>query len=155
VAPDIDWRWPLRAKLEREFDPLVRCGKVRLWSHPISEPRESFCGPHVFVFLPGGMDGNGCARSTGAGLPVIATDQVTSAHEFIRNGENGFYCPAGNPESLAEKMNWFLNHKSEFSQMSYAARKSIENYRSDFGAASLVEYLHGIRNGNHRRVPAL
>jgi glycosyltransferase involved in cell wall biosynthesis/peptidoglycan/xylan/chitin deacetylase (PgdA/CDA1 family) len=140
---------PLRAKLEREFDPLVRCGKVRfMGAIPYQNRARAFVGRHVFVF-PSRWDGWGMVvpEALAAGLPVIATDQVTSAHEFIRNGENGFIVPAGNPESLAEKMNWFLNHKSEFSQMSYAARKSIENYRSDFGAASLVEYLHGIRNG--------
>ena len=41
-------------------------------------------------------------ESFAAGVPVIATDMVGSALEFIRDGENGFVFPANRPEKLSQ-----------------------------------------------------
>jgi peptidoglycan/xylan/chitin deacetylase (PgdA/CDA1 family) len=79
-----------------------------------------------------------------SGLPAISADPVTSAHEYISNGENGFIVPARDSDSLADKMLWFLNNTSSYAVMSRAARKSIENYRADLGAERLVSYLRNL-----------
>ena len=42
-----------------------------------------------------------------SGLPVITTP-VGAMPEVIRDGENGFLCPVGNPDALAEKMEHLL-----------------------------------------------
>jgi glycosyltransferase involved in cell wall biosynthesis len=45
-----------------------------------------------------------------AGLPVVATNQVISAHEFIKNEINGLIIPSEDVSALAEKMAYFIRH---------------------------------------------
>jgi glycosyltransferase involved in cell wall biosynthesis len=59
---------------------------------------------HADIFvLPSRYDGWGVVinEALGAGLPVIASDQVGAAHDLVRHGENGFIFPAGDKQQLA------------------------------------------------------
>jgi len=76
-----------------------------------------------------------------AGLPVVATDQVIAAHEFVRNGINGFLIPANDCKALADKMAYFLRHPEKISQMAMAAREAFREYRPEVGARKLVDFL--------------
>ena len=64
-----------------------------------------FAQADVFV-LPSRYDGWGVVvnQALGAGLPIIASDQVGAAHDLVREGENGFTFPAGDANALASAM---------------------------------------------------
>jgi peptidoglycan/xylan/chitin deacetylase (PgdA/CDA1 family) len=79
-----------------------------------------------------------------AGLPVVATDQVISAHEFVRNGVNGFIIRSQDPSALAEKMEYFIRNPETIPEMSVAARKSLESYRPELGAEKLLRFLNDV-----------
>ncbi len=147
--PDSGWHLtlvgdgPLRKNLETEFADLVFCGKISFVGDiPYIHRAMAFAERHVFLF-PSRWDGWGMVlpEALAAGLPVVSTDRVTSAHEFIKDGVNGFIIPADSSEALADKMRWFLENTPVHATMSRAARKSIENYRPDLGADTLVAFL--------------
>ncbi len=153
--PETGWRLalvgdgPLRSKLERRFAPNIREGRVRfLGAIPYQNRAGVFAGSHVFI-LPSRWDGWGMVvpEALAAGLPVVSSDQVISAREFITDGENGFIVPAENPDALAGKMRWFIQNAASCSRMSKAARKSIEGYNPDSGAATLVAFLRRLGAG--------
>jgi glycosyltransferase involved in cell wall biosynthesis len=57
------------------------------------------------------------AEAMAAGLPVIASDQVIAAHEFINVGDNGFLIPANDSKALADKMSYLIQNSENISQM--------------------------------------
>jgi peptidoglycan/xylan/chitin deacetylase (PgdA/CDA1 family) len=79
-----------------------------------------------------------------AGRPVISSDHVISAHEFIQNGINGFLVPKEDPPALAEKMRFFLTHPESIPTMGSAARNSLIDYRPEVGAERLAAFLSRI-----------
>ena len=137
---------PLRAQLERQFahswfnDRVKFVGEV-----PYKDRASIFAGKHVFI-LPSRWDGWGMVvpEALAAGLPVISTNGVISAHEFIRNGENGFIIPVDDPEALKEAMSWFIRNSSVIPEMGLAARESLRDYRPEVGAEKLVGFLSTI-----------
>ena len=125
---------PLRDELLRRADGLqaVRfAGTV-----PYERRTAAFEGQHVFVF-PSRWDGFGMVipEALAAGLPVVTTDQVMSAWDFVRDGVNGFICPADRADRLAERMRWFLDNPHRIGPMSQAARDALSAYRPELGAA--------------------
>ncbi|MBI5046056.1 MAG: glycosyltransferase family 4 protein [Candidatus Niyogibacteria bacterium] len=53
--------------------------------------------------------GNSFIEAMAAGLPVVATP-VGGIVDFLKDGETGLFCETGNPKSIAEKINTFLNN---------------------------------------------
>jgi glycosyltransferase involved in cell wall biosynthesis/peptidoglycan/xylan/chitin deacetylase (PgdA/CDA1 family) len=138
---------PLKSKLEKDFTSYRLRGRVSFaGSIPYSKRAGAFAGKHIFV-LPSRWDGWGMVlpEALASGLPVISTDRVMSAHEFVRNGENGFIVPAEDVDALADRMLWFLKNTSSYSRLSAAARESLKNYTADFGAEILIRYLRELR----------
>jgi len=159
LLPDKKWELtlagdgPLRNLLEKEFAKRWDNERVRFIGEVPYEKRSSiFDGKHVFVF-PSRWDGWGMVvpEALAAGIPVISTDQVISAHEFIRNGENGFIVPTEDPQSLANSMKWFVQNKVSIQAMGIAARQSLEDYRPEVGAERLVQFLLNLV-GNQQKV---
>jgi len=137
---------PLRAKFESEFLNHWNRDQVRFFGQiPYQDRASVFDGEHVFVF-PSRWDGWGMVvpEALAAGLPVISTDQVISAHEFIQNGVNGFLIPKEDPPALAEKMRFFITHPEFIPTMGSAARHSLIDYRPEIGAERLVTFLSKI-----------
>jgi peptidoglycan/xylan/chitin deacetylase (PgdA/CDA1 family) len=134
---------PLRTKFESEF--LNRWGRNQvsfLGQVPYSDRASVFNGEHVFVF-PSRWDGWGMVvpEALAAGRPVISSDHVISAHEFIQDGINGFLVPKEDPPALAEKMKFFIAHPESIPAMGSAARYSLIDYRPEIGAERLVTFL--------------
>jgi glycosyltransferase involved in cell wall biosynthesis/peptidoglycan/xylan/chitin deacetylase (PgdA/CDA1 family) len=139
---------PLSRKLERKFRESFSAQQVIFGGEiPYEKRQEAFRQKHVFVF-PSRWDGWGMVvpEALAAGLPVIATDRVISAHEFIRNGSNGFIVPTENPQALAEKMEYFIHHCGEVAKMGAAARRSVLDYLPEKGAERLVNFLKDLVN---------
>ncbi len=137
---------PLRARFESEFLSRWDRGQVRfLGQVPYPDRSTMFDGEHVFIF-PSRWDGWGMVvpEALAAGRPVISSDHVISAHEFIQNGVNGFLIPKEDPLALAEKMGFFITHPESISIMGSAARRSLVDYRPEIGAERLVTFLSKI-----------
>jgi len=134
---------PLRRKLEREFAQSFPRERVIFRGEVSYEKRhEAFSGHHIFVF-PSRWDGWGMVvpEALAAGLPVVATDQVIAAHEFIQDGINGFVIPVNDPGALAEKMAYFIRYPGNIYQMALAGRERIKEFRPEVGAEKLMKFL--------------
>ena len=144
---------PLRANLERDFAQHWDQSRVQFIGQVPYEDRASvFAGKHVFVF-PSRWDGWGMVvpEALAAGLPVISSDAVISAHEFINNGENGFITPSGNAQTFAKRMAFFIENRSAIPRMGLAARQSLESYRPDIGGRKLVTFLQALDERNRTK----
>lgn len=57
---------------------------------------------------------------------VCITSDETGIAPFIKNGNNGFVCKAGDDEDLYEKINWILLHKNRLKDIGKMARITYE-----------------------------
>lgn len=57
----------------------------------------------------------------------IVSDSVGTA-DYIIDEENGFVCETGNPDHLAEKMKWVIEHKDKLKSIGERARDIYEQY---------------------------
>lgn len=79
------------------------------------------------------------------GMPVIAT-AVSGIPEVIQDNVTGFLIPAGNEESLAEKLEWVLGYPKEaaeigrrarvFVQQFFTPERYVDNYKKIFEEAA-------------------
>lgn len=148
--PDSGWTLdiygdgPLREPLE------ALCRKVRkpIRFHglmPYDRKHEVFRGKHCFVFSTR-WDGWGMVlpEALAMGLPVITTDQAMSAHDFIRDGENGRIGPAEDEEFLASAMLNAMSTRHTLTAQSIAAKKALLNYTPENGANRLIGLLSDV-----------
>jgi glycosyltransferase involved in cell wall biosynthesis len=85
-------------------EPVRRRVRYAGFQAPDALP-QLFAQADVFV-LPSRHDGWGVVvnQALGAGLPIIASDQVGAAHDLVRENENGFTFPASDANALAAAM---------------------------------------------------
>jgi glycosyltransferase involved in cell wall biosynthesis len=74
------------------------------------------------------------------GLPVITTDRAGAA-DLIQQGVNGLIVPAGDPDALAETLNWCMTHRSELQAMRQAALETAAKWQWSDYRRSLIENL--------------
>ncbi|MBS7814906.1 glycosyltransferase family 1 protein [Wohlfahrtiimonas chitiniclastica] len=110
---------------QEQLDALLN---EKLFEYPgyVSNIQDWIHQSSVFV-LPSYREG--VPRSTqeamAIGRPVITTD-VPGCRETVINGVNGFLVPKWNPEALAEKMLYFIEHPVKINEMGQASRKMAE-----------------------------
>lgn len=97
---------------------------------------------HVFV-LPSYREG--LPRSTqeamAIGRPVITTD-VPGCRDTVIDGVNGFLVPKWNPQALAEKMIYFIEHPEQVRMMGDQSHKiAIEKFDAEKVNQRLLEIL--------------
>ena len=139
---------PLRKKMETKFTEHFQDGRVKFIDEISYETRSSlFSKHHVFVF-PSRWDGWGMVlpEAMACGLPAIVTDKVISAHDFIREGENGFIITANDCVMLADKMNWFLKNRTAIPSMGQHARQSLKDYKPETSAEKFIDFLSEIND---------
>ena len=89
----------LRPALERRGD-VTLLGQVEG-----DQLLEAYAAADVFALLsrrePWGVVVNEAAAS---GLPLVLSDRVGAAHDLLRDGENGFLVPAGDPAPAARAL---------------------------------------------------
>ena len=73
-------------------------------------------------------------------LPIIITKN-TGGEDLIKEGETGFLVPVGNPEAIAEKIEWFLSNKYKIQEMGYAAARHAGNYTWEKYSNTIIETL--------------
>ncbi len=75
------------------------------------------------------------------GKAVVATRTGVTA-EYVADGENGLLVSPGDPDTLAEKIQWLLEHNSERQRMEACAAQSGQQY----GVEAYCLGLQGILN---------
>jgi glycosyltransferase involved in cell wall biosynthesis len=90
--------------------------------------------------VPSRYDGWGLVAPEGlaAGLPVIATDRMGAALEFIENGRNGWLIRAGDEEALLGAMREAAT--MPLNEMSCRARESVREHTLRNGAIRFLDY---------------
>lgn len=91
--------------------------------------------------VPSRYDGWGLVVPEGlaSGLPLIATDRMGAALEFVETGRNGWLIPAGDQGALINAMREAARlSASELEQMGRHARESVSAHTLENGAARFV-----------------
>ena len=90
--------------------------------------------------VPSRYDGWGLVVTEGlaSGLPVIATDRMGAALEFVETGRNGWLIQAGNEEALLNAMREAA--VVDLEQVRDRARKSVSMHTLQNGAARFLQY---------------
>ena len=87
------------------------------------------------------------------GLAVIGS-RIGSIEELIEHGVTGLLFEPGNPESLAQTMQWALDHPVEMYQMGLNARKRYEDLYTAHENIQQLEsiYQNAIQSSKNERV---
>lgn len=116
----------LGALQQSELDDLISSNIIHYPGH-VNNVKDWIANCHVFV-LPSYREG--VPRSTqeamAIGRAVITTD-VPGCRETVINGVNGFLVPKWNPQALAEKMIYFIEHPEQIRTMGNESHKIAIN----------------------------
>jgi glycosyltransferase involved in cell wall biosynthesis len=104
-----------------------------------------FAQADVFV-LPSRYDGWGVVvnQALGAGLPILASDQVGAAHDLVRTGENGFTFPAGDANALAAAMLHYVANPALANTHGEASRRMSADWTPARGAERWARALQAV-----------
>ena len=93
--------------------------------------------------VPSRYDGWGLVVPEGlaSGLPVIATDRMGAALEFVETGRNGWLIPASDEDAIFDAMREaaMLPH-AELNELSRQARQSVNNHTLQEGAERFAKF---------------
>lgn len=112
----------LGALQQTELDDLISSNIIHYPGH-VNNVSDWIADSHVFV-LPSYREG--VPRSTQEAMAIgraIITTDVPGCRETVENGVNGFLVPKWNPEALAEKMIYFIEHPEQIEKMGYESYK--------------------------------
>jgi glycosyltransferase involved in cell wall biosynthesis len=79
--------------------------------------------------LPSIVEGRALVQqeALACGLPIIITRNA-GGEDLVIEAETGFLVPAGSPESIAEKIEWFSTHRSELRDLRASCRAKAAEY---------------------------
>ena len=94
--------------------------------------------------VPSRYDGWGLVVPEGlaSGLPVIATDRMGAALEFVRTGRNGWLIPAGDEAALLAAM-----REAVVNELPKGARESVSEHTLENGATRFARYALEVVGG--------
>lgn len=126
---------------QSELDRLVSLNIIN-YPGQVDDVQKWIEDSHVFV-LPSYREG--VPRSTqeamAIGRAVITTD-VPGCRETVVDGVNGFLVEKWNPQALAEKMIYFIEHPEEIKKMGYESYKiAQEKFDADKVNKRLIDML--------------
>ena len=93
--------------------------------------------------VPSRYDGWGLVVAEGlaAGLPVIATDRMGAALEFVRTGGNGWLIPASNEDAILDAMREAARlSDAALAQLAQEARQTVSNHTLAHGVERFARY---------------
>lgn len=133
----------LRESVEQTLRPVrerVEFVGFREWD----QLPEAYAGADALC-VPSRYDGWGLVVPEGlvSGLPVIATDRMGAALEFVETGRNGWLISAGDQKALVEAMREAVQlPASELAQLGRNARESVSAHTLENGAARFMHCAH-------------
>ena len=133
----------LRQTLERMLEPVrdrIEFAGFKDWNELPGE----YASADVLC-VPSRYDGWGLVVPEGlaSGLPVIGTDRMGAALEFIETRRNGWLIPAANEDALFEAMREAaLVSQIDFDGLCRAAREGVSAHTLENGAARFVNFAH-------------
>ena len=131
----------LGALQQTELDSLISSNIIQYPGH-VSNIKDWIADSHVFV-LPSYREG--VPRSTQEAMAIgraIITTDVPGCRETIVDGVNGFLVPKWNPEALAKKMIYFIEHPEQARLMGAESYKiAVENFDAEKVNQRLVNIL--------------
>lgn len=95
--------------------------------------------------VPSRYDGWGLVVPEGlaAGLPVIATDRMGAAVEFVETGKNGWLIPAGDEDAILNAMREAATlSPAGLSTLAKSARESVREHSLEHGASRFKLYAN-------------
>jgi glycosyltransferase involved in cell wall biosynthesis len=122
---------------------LTGCGDQVVFHGNVSKPEigRAYQESSILVF-PTLCDGFGMvvAEAFANGLPVITTPNA-GASDLIVDGRNGFIVPPGDPEALAQRMQWCVRHPREVFAMREEALNTARRWNWAAFRASFASQL--------------
>lgn len=99
-----------------------------------------------FLILPSNHDGFGMVvvEALAAGVPVIASDHVMSAVEYIKNGKNGWLFQSANVIELEKVLNLAIDTETSWASLAVNARESLKEYDAKILADKFYLFLKGL-----------
>lgn len=121
----------LGALKQAELDKLIK-SKIIHYPGYVNNVKDWIADSHVFV-LPSYREG--VPRSTQEAMAIgraIITTDVPGCRETVVDGVNGFLVPKWNPEALAEKMIYFIEHPEKIHAMGAESYKiAVEKFDAE------------------------
>ena len=121
----------LGALKQFELESLISSNIINYPGH-VNNVKDWIAKSHVFV-LPSYREG--VPRSTQEAMAIgraIITTDVPGCRETVVDGVNGFLVPKWNPEALAEKMIYFIEHPEQIRRMGNESHKiAVEKFDSE------------------------
>jgi len=77
------------------------------------------------------------------GLPLLITPN-TGGEDLVISGETGFLVPIRSPEQIADRLNWYLEHRQETKEMGSKAKAHAANYTWKGYGDTIVSELNGL-----------
>lgn len=106
--------------------------------------------------VPSRYDGWGLVVPEGlaSGLPVIATERMGAALEFLETGKNGWMIPAGDQEAVLKAMREAASLSSEeLAALSCGARESVNEHTLSNGATRFIRFAeHALADSQIRQI---
>ena len=102
---------------------------------------KSIMRSHDILILPSIVEG--CAlvhlEALSCGLPIMIT-RNTGGEDFIDEKETGFLVPTGNPEKIAEKIEWLIYNRSILPEMKILSKNKSAKYKWEIYAKHILDY---------------
>lgn len=134
----------LGALSEDELNQLIQSNIINYPGH-VSNVSEWVAKNHVFI-LPSYREG--VPRSTQEAMAIgraIITTDVPGCRETVVDRVNGFLVPKWNPEAMAEKIIYFIEHPKQISVMGEASYQiAKEKFDASFVNQRLIEFLEEV-----------
>lgn len=131
----------LRIALERLLHPVSPAVEFKGFVNWTELPSH-YAGSHVLC-VPSRYDGWGLVVPEGlaAGLPVIATERMGAALEFLQSGKNGWLVPADSEDALFSAMHEAVSlSRSAILKLAQDAKESVTDHTLEHGAERFKQY---------------
>lgn len=121
----------------KDIEPYIKDGLIEYLGY-VNDVRPFIKGSSVFV-LPSYHEGvpRSVLEAMAMGRPIITTD-APGCRETVIDGVNGFLVPVKDPQALAEKMIWMIEHREEAEKM---GQESLKICREKFDVNKVNEVI--------------
>jgi glycosyltransferase involved in cell wall biosynthesis len=72
------------------------------------------------------------------GLPIVVSDKVACATDLVRQGQNGFVVPSGDPNGLADALNRLVNSPDDRERFGRASLEIVTDWNHDVTARGVI-----------------